>query len=892
MLLNMKGPNMKPSVLTRCTMAIYVATLLLLLTSPPSSALDAIEPPTRPQAKSSQEILNDIVNYGLDRTRYLVDILERKIYDEGQSLSKSDPAHFVAVFNKQTQKAKELSKYGYATLEASSLLTKQFMLTRQQVVYGLERVELRSTDLFIECPFRLALERNGWQEGPEGRQRPGGEPRCKGLDLLYRTADGTCNNLKHTSWGSSFMPFLRFLPPDYSDGVQAFRKARSGGQLPSPRLISSSIHRQSQADTQQFTMLVMQWGQFIDHDITSTPQSRGFNNSFIKCCSKNGQLKENALLHPDCKPISIPSSDLFYSQFNATCMEFVRSSPAPRRDCTLGPRDQINQITSFIDASNVYGSTPEDHRALRLGKRGKLKYTDLHIRKPLLPALDPKTAHEECRIPTRNLHCFAAGDFRCNEQPGLTSMHTIFLREHNRIAIELSDINPHWKDERTFHEARKIVGAMLQHITFNEWLPIVLGPRVLEIFELKLLPKGYYTLYNDTVNPTVSNAFGSAAFRFGHSLVKNSLSRCNKDFREVPFFIKLHKELNNPSNLHNFGSVDRILLGLATKMLGRRDEFISEELTNHLFQTPKLPYGMDLASLNIQRGRDHGLPAYNIWREQCGLRRFSRFSEMTDVINVETVDRMQKIYDHIDDIDLFTGGLAERPVTGGVVGPTFACIIGQQFLNLRKGDRFWYENGNHPGSFSSSQLQELRKASLTRVICDGLDDIESLQPFAFLTVDGFNNKRKACRGTGIPRVNLRVWAESQSGPQQLSVASSVLNREGSLVLPDFGNDLSSNSATSGPNQEDLDFQQYLNDKSNAEELAFSPKPETDSDEIPKPLSRENYLHVFDNEPDPLLLFNDASLKARSGFESETNRKLEELFKSAREEAFEDENLFY
>ena len=208
----------------------------------------------------------------------------------------------------------------------------------------------------------------------------------------------------------SIKVFFKYVCFNRTLFFQAFRKARSGGQLPSPRLISSSIHRQSQADTQQFTMLVMQWGQFIDHDITSTPQSRGFNNSFIKCCSKNGQLKENALLHPDCKPISIPASDLFYSQFNATCMEFVRSSPAPRRDCTLGPRDQINQITSFIDASNVYGSTPEDHRALRLGKRGKLKYTDLHIRKPLLPALDPKTAHEECRIPTRNLHCFAAGN--------------------------------------------------------------------------------------------------------------------------------------------------------------------------------------------------------------------------------------------------------------------------------------------------------------------------------------------------------------------------------------------------------------------------------------------------------------------------------------------------
>ena len=118
-------------------------------------------------------------------------------------------------------------------------------------------------------------------------------------------------------------------------------------------------------------------------------------------------------------------------------MEFVRSSPAPRRDCTLGPRDQINQITSFIDASNIYGSTKEDQTALRLGRRGKLKYTDLHIRKPLLPALDPKTANEECRITTRNLHCFAAGDFRCNEQPGLTAMHTLWLREHNRIGNAL-----------------------------------------------------------------------------------------------------------------------------------------------------------------------------------------------------------------------------------------------------------------------------------------------------------------------------------------------------------------------------------------------------------------------------------------------------------------------
>ena len=72
--------------------------------------------------------------------------------------------------------------------------------------------------------------------------------------------------------------------------------------------------------------------------------------------------------------------------------------------------------------------------------------------------------------------------------------------------------------------------------------------------------------------------------RFGHSLVKRSIDRCNKEFRQVPFNVELHKEMNNPSNLHNFGSVDRILLGLSSQKLSRRDEFITDELTNHLFQ--------------------------------------------------------------------------------------------------------------------------------------------------------------------------------------------------------------------------------------------------------------------------------------------------------------------
>ena len=341
------------------------------------------------------------------------------------------------------------------------------------------------------------------------------------------------------------------------------------------------------------------------------------------------------------------------------------------------------------------------------------------------------------------------------------------------MALSLSEINPHWSDDRTFLETRRFIGAVMQHITYNEWLPIILGPRVLEIFELRLKPRGYYQDYNSTVNPTIANAFASAAFRFGHSLVKSSISRCNKEFRKVPFHVQLHKEMNNPSNLHNFGSVDRILLGLVSDQLARRDEFVTEELTNHLFQTPRSHFGMDLVALNLQRGRDHGLAPYNIWREQCGLKRFQEWEQLETVMDRATVTRIENVYEHVDDIDLFTGGMAEKPVVGGIVGPTFACIIGQQFLNLRRGDRFWYEGGDHPGAFTPAQLQEIRKTSLARVVCDCMDDVELLQPFAFLQPDQLANVRTPCHGrgsSGIPEMSLEAWREDTrtNRPQQFS----------------------------------------------------------------------------------------------------------------------------
>lgn len=137
------------------------------------------------------------------------------------------------------------------------------------------------------------------------------------------------------------------------------------------------------------------------------------------------------------------------------------------------------------------------------------------------------------------------------------------------------------------------------------------------------------------------------------------------------------------------GAVDRLLLGMVNQPIQKRDEFITEELTNHLFQTPKFDFGMDLGAINIQRGRDHGIAPYTAWREPCGLSAITDFEDLLRVMPARVVRKLQTMYKSVDDIDLFTGGMAERPVVGGLVGPTFACIIAQQFSNLRKGDRFW-----------------------------------------------------------------------------------------------------------------------------------------------------------------------------------------------------------
>jgi peroxidase len=241
-----------------------------------------------------------------------------------------------------------------------------------------------------------------------------------------------------------------------------------------------------------------------------------------------------------------------------------------------------------------------------------------------------------------------------------------------------------------------------------------LGKEVCRLFDLELESSGFYHGYDPKVNPFIANSFSAAAFRFGHSLVQGSIMRSDTSYRFLSNNVSLHEE-NSIGDVGSVGSLHRIIRGMASQRTLKRDEFMSPELTNHLFQSGSFPFGMDLAAINIQRGRDHGIPSYVEWRKPCGLSEIRTWEDLNNIVGPKSANRIRRAYDSVEDIDLFVGGISERPVIGGLVGPTFACVIAQQFNNLRRGDRFWYENPNFESSFTPAQLFSIRQVSLSQV---------------------------------------------------------------------------------------------------------------------------------------------------------------------------------
>lgn len=323
-------------------------------------------------------------------------------------------------------------------------------------------------------------------------------------------------------------------------------------------------------------------------------------------------------------PIELAPDDPIYSQVGQRCHEFKRSLAALRPGCSLGPRTQLNTISSFVDASFVYGSTNSISVSLRssptmdnnnnaAGQMSMWNYFESNSNnnnnnrvsvqlKPLLPP-QRMAPNEECVNRPRGLYCFRSGDSRTNQQIPLVVLHTIHTRHHNRLASGLQALNPHWSSGRIYEEARHIHIALVQHILLSEYLPLLLGPKQCELYNLaEAAPNEYWDHYDPTLNPGVSQEFAAAAFRQGHSSVPSHVFRFDPRTRRARRVYPLRSTYFQPWPLFEPGALDEFLVGLSEMPAQSVDPFVSLELSGHLLQHPNSPVGLDLIAINIQRG--------------------------------------------------------------------------------------------------------------------------------------------------------------------------------------------------------------------------------------------------------------------------------------------------
>ncbi|XP_063594719.1 peroxidase-like [Penaeus indicus] len=568
----------------------------------------------------------------------------------------------------------------------------------------------------------------------------------------YRSSNGICNNLDNPLWGSTFRSFRRVAPPDYGNGVSSLRLAQDGQPLPSARLVSSAVNNiRPNRESSLLSVLHMTYGQFFDHDLTFAPLNKGRNGEAIPCCL---QPKDNpSLLHPECAPIPIPADDPFYSKFDQTCMDFVRSAPAPR--CLFGPREQMNEKTAYIDGSQVYGIDDEMMNSLRTMEDGLLIAQMTSEGEELLPA-NTDLANECNKKEEANMNhfCFRAGDRRVNEQVLLVLFHTVWSRHHNHLASRLKSTNPSWNDEKLFQETRRIVGAQLQHVTYNEYLPPIFGNEIIKDFKLKPLKnKKRKDFYLPDKSAAISAEFATAAFRFGHSQIAGHMERVD-DFGDISS-TEMSSVFMNPFVVYSKGAVSQLTRGEVRQSAGDVDPFFTPQVAGNLFKGMNM-FGLDLVALNIQRGRDHGIASYTAVRNSCELSPIHGFGDLSGKMDDDVIAKLQDVYRHVDDIDLFVGGLAEHPIEGGVVGPTFACILLDQFLRLKEGDRYWYETNDKDTRFTKKQVKQIRSTTLAGVMCEVIPELKEIQAEP-LKVASPENPILPC--SSFPKLDLKHWQE-------------------------------------------------------------------------------------------------------------------------------------
>ncbi|XP_037296938.1 peroxidase [Manduca sexta] len=589
--------------------------------------------------------------------------------------------------------------------------------------------------------------------GGENRNKRQSEITCNGFcgiipkscpkNSRYRTIDGSCNNIQNPSWGTPNTSYVRLQPSNYGDDISSMPTTKSGCPLMSTREISLLTVKDKPIVDTDVSLTAMQFGQLVAHDMSLTA---GVLRTGITCCANGQDVGTN----PRCANIPVPPNDDVHP--GQKCLNFLRTLTTKDNNCTTNnvPAAPLSIVTAFLDTSFLYGSTDSQAKQLRTMVGGRMKTVTRNGQE--WPPQVPQPT-QICNVQSNTESCYLAGDIRINQNVELAMLQLIFLRKHNQVADYLHLKHVDWSDEKVYQETRRIMCAYNQHITYYEFLPQYLGRE--NMLKKKLIYENiqdYINDYDPRANPGVSIEHASVAFRFLHSAIAGML----KMYRENGEFagsVRLSSWMLKPSILEEGSNFAQFARGINTQPQMAMDINYDNETTTFLFRGNN-ENGTDLAAIDYQRARDHGVASYNDLRTYCGFPRAIDFCDFYDLIPKKLVEILQKIYKTPDDVELAVGGGFERLAEGARVGPTFLCILEEQFSRTRRSDRYFFELGDQDGAFTPEQLSSIRRgATMSRIFCD-VAGIKNIQRKAFELISD-TNPVVSC--DEIETIDLTLW---------------------------------------------------------------------------------------------------------------------------------------
>ncbi|KAM4829010.1 dual oxidase 2 [Thomomys bottae] len=527
--------------------------------------------------------------------------------------------------------------------------------------------------------------------------------------------DGWFNNLRHHGRGAAGSRLQRLVPANYADGVY---QALEEPQLPNPRRLSDAVTegRAGLASLRNRTVLGLFYGYHVLSDLVSV-ETPGCPAEFLN--------------------IHIPRGDPVFDPHRRgdVVLPFQRSRWDPETgQSPSNPRDLTNQVSGWLDGSAIYGSSHSWSDALRSFSGGQLASgpdpdfpRDSQADLLMWMAPDPATGQGG----PRGLYAFGAP--RGNREPFVQALGLLWFRYHNVWARRLARERPHWGDEELFQHARKRVIAAYQNIALYEWLPSLLH---------KTPPP--YAGYHPFTDPSISPEFVVATEQFFSTMVPPGVymrnASChfreilNKDLRSSPALRVCNSYwIRENPNLKSAQEVNELLLGMASQISELEDRIVIEDLRDY-WPGPDKFSRTDYVASSIQRGRDMGLPSYSQALLALGKEPPKNWTDLNPKVEPQVLEATSALYNQdLSRLELLLGGLLE---SYGDPGPLFSTIILNQFVRLRDGDRYWFENTRN-GLFSKEEIAEIRNTTLRDVLVAVTHvDPSSLQPNVFVWQEG------------------------------------------------------------------------------------------------------------------------------------------------------------